>query len=149
MNENKRNIISSHQLDRRKRSKMQFSNNNRKLTQSYTEYDYPALCIPRSVVVMTPQQIEDKFNATGLGIVSKVVVKKKTYVLNEWERVMSENKTVTEVEYTNIYIYFKKWNLDNPRVCEYRNRLLKGNTIKIVFDTIPSPVFWRCSAGRF
>lgn len=149
MNENKRNIISSHQLDTRKRSKMQISTNNHKLTQSYTEYDYPALCIPRSVVVMTPQQIEDKFNATGLGIVSKVVVKKKKYLLNEWECVMSENKTITEVEYANIYIYFKKWNLDNPRVCEYRNRLLKGNTIKIVFDTIPSPVFWRCSAGRF
>ena len=122
----------------------------RKHTQSrWNAYDQPALCIPRSVKEMSSREIEDVFNKSGLGVVSKVVVKSKRHILNEWEQIVNEDKNITDVEYSNIYIYFKKWNIDNPAVREYREKLLKGQTIKVVFETIPTPIFWKCSAARF
>lgn len=124
-------------------------NEERPKVKSYTEFAHPAICIPRSVVSMTPGEIEKQINKTGLGVVRKVVVKNKTYVLNDWEQFVEKEKNVTEIEYSNIYIYFEKWNVDDPKICEYRNRLLQGNSIKIVFESIPTPVFWRCVAARF
>lgn len=116
---------------------------------TYSNFDYPALCIPRSVKQISLKEIEDTFNKTGLGVVSKVVVKHKKHTLNEWEQIVNNEKNITEIEYSNIYVYFKKWNIENPQVSEYRNKLLKGNTIKIVYETIPTPIFWRCSAAIF
>jgi len=121
--------------------------NNQNFT--YSNFDYPALCIPRSVKSLSLKEIENTFNKTGLGVVSKVVVKRKTHALNEWEQILNSETKITEVEYSNIYVYFKKWNIENPKVSEYRDKLLKGNTLKIVFETIPTPIFWRCSAAIF
>ena len=116
---------------------------------SSSEYDYPALCIPRSVASMSTREIEQTFNRSGLGVVSKVVVKPKKHILNEWEQIVNENTKITEVDYSNIYVYFRKWNTDDPNVVDYRKRLLQGRTIKIVFETLPTPVFWRCVAAKF
>jgi hypothetical protein len=116
---------------------------------TYVGFDYPALCIPRSVKTISLKEIEDTFNKTGLGVVSKVVVKQKTHTLKEWEQIVNNETNIREIEYSNIYVYFKKWNIENPQVSEYRDKLLKGNTIKIVFESIPTPIFWRCSAAIF
>jgi len=116
---------------------------------TYSGFDYPALCIPRSVKQISLKEIEDTFNKTGLGVVSKVVVKHKKHTLNEWEQIVNTETNITEIEYSNIYVYFKKWNIENQQVREYRDKLLKGHTIKIVFETIPTPIFWRCSAAMF
>jgi hypothetical protein len=125
------------------------ANANANAGRSCSDYDYPALCIPRSVASMSTKEIEQTFNRTGLGVVSKVVVKPKKHILNEWEQIVNESTNITEVEYSNIYVYFKKWNIDDPNVSDYRKRLLQGNTIKIVFETLPTPVFWRCVAAKF
>jgi len=138
-------IISPGGWDERKSS----ATNTTTWRSSSSEYDYPALCIPRSVASMSTKEIEQTFNRTGLGVVSKVVVKPKKHILNEWEQIVNESTKITEVEYSNIYVYFKKWNTDNPNVSDYRKRLLQGNTIKIVFETLPTPVFWRCVAAKF
>ena len=114
-----------------------------------TSYDFPAICIPRSTQSMTTNEIESIFNASGLGIVKKVVVKPKSHHFSDWEKIDNEHTQMTDVHYSNIYVYFKKWNIDNPKVAEYRNKLLKGKSVKVVFNAIPSPVFWRCSAARF
>lgn len=123
-----------------------------------TDYDYPALCIPRSTEPITVQEIYNTFNKSGLGVVSKVVVKPKTFRLNPWEEITDplhgssrdrDNGHGHVVFYDNIYVYFKKWNTHNPAVKTYRDRLLNGQTIKIVFKSIPTPVFWRCVAARF
>jgi hypothetical protein len=128
-------------------------------TKQPTDYDYPALCIPRSTESITTIEIEDAFNRSGLGIVSKVVIKPKTFTLNKWEEInhsscvqnnpAATTTTTTTVSYDNIYVYFKKWNTHNPMIKSYRDRLLNGQTIKIVFRSIPTPVFWRCVAARF
>lgn len=123
-----------------------------------TDYDYPALCIPRSTEPITVQEIYNTFNKSGLGVVSKVVVKPKTFRLNPWEEITDhrsdrdcdrDRDRDNVVFYDNIYVYFKKWNTHNPAVKTYRDRLLNGQTIKIVFKSIPTPVFWRCVAARF
>jgi hypothetical protein len=114
-----------------------------------TSYDFPAICIPRSTQSMSIEEIESIFNASGLGIVKKVVVKPKSHHFSDWEKIDNEHTQMTDVHYSNIYIYFRKWNTDNPMVAEYRNKLLKGKSVKVVFNAIPSPVFWRCSAARF
>lgn len=120
------------------------------------DYEYPALCIPRSVEPVKIQDIYNTFNKSGLGIVSKVVVKPKMFRLNKWEEIsqtqgQTQGQTTNPniVSYDNIYVYFKKWNTHNPAIKTYRDRLLNGQTIKIVFKTIPTPVFWRCVAARF
>ena len=115
------------------------------------DYEYPALCIPRSTEHITIQEIYNTFNKSGLGIVSKVVVKPKTFRLNPWEEITRDRDRDHDnvVSYDNIYVYFKKWNTHNPAVKTYRDRLLNGQTIKIVFKSIPTPVFWRCVAARF
>jgi len=121
------------------------------------DYEYPALCIPRSVEHHTVQDIYNTFNQSGLGVVSKVVVKPKTFKLTKWEEITSQDTTSHDhhhnnnniVSYDNIYVYFKKWNTHNPAIKTYRDRLLNGQTIKIVFKSIPTPIFWRCVAARF
>jgi hypothetical protein len=118
-----------------------------------TDYEYPALCIPRSTEHITIQEIYNTFNKSGLGVVSKVVVKPKTFRLNPWEEITRDGDHDPQnshvVSYDNIYVYFKKWNTHNPTIKTYRDRLLNGQTIKIVFKSIPTPVFWRCVAARF
>ena len=124
-------------------------------TTAANDYEYPALCIPRSTENIKIQDIYNTFNKSGLGIVSKVVVKPKTYKLNKWEEIshpVSPGNPVSSgntVSYNNIYVYFKKWNTHNPSIKTYRDRLLNGQTIKIVFKSIPTPIFWRCVAARF
>jgi hypothetical protein len=81
-------------------------------------------------------------------------VKPKTFRLNPWEEITDHRSDRDRdrdnvVFYDNIYVYFKKWNTHNPAVKTYRDRLLNGQTIKIVFKSIPTPVFWRCVAARF
>ena len=127
---------------------------NTHATATATDYDYPALCIPRSTEPITVQEIYNTFNKSGLGVVSKVVVKPKTFRLNTWEEITDRDRDRDRdqqnvVSYDNIYVYFKKWNTHNPAVKTYRDRLLNGQTIKIVFKSIPTPVFWRCVAARF
>jgi hypothetical protein len=116
-----------------------------------TDYEYPAICIPRSTEPITVQEIYNTFNKSGLGVVSKVVVKPKTFRLNTWEEIThgDGHGHSNIVSYDNIYVYFKKWNTHNPTIKTYRDRLLNGQTIKIVFKSIPTPVFWRCVAARF
>ena len=121
----------------------------RQNAHTYSMFDYPALCIPRLMDQLSAKEIEETFNKTGLGLVSKVVVKPKKHILNEWEKIVNNETNITEIEYSNAYVYFKKWNIENPQVKEYRDKLMKGQTIKIVFERIPTPVFWKCSAAIF
>lgn len=118
-------------------------------------YEYPALCIPRALGQVTEEELYDIMKQTGLGDIYKIVVKPKEFILPSWERTKApaaateyDNKIQT-VCYNNIYIYFKKWNISDPRVRTYRDNIIKGQSIKIVHNTIPTPIFWRCVAANF
>ena len=117
-----------------------------------TEYEYPALCIPRALGETTQEEIHYIIHRLGLGDISKIVIKPKEFVLPKWERTTTTTTTTTTpqtVSYNNIYIYFKRWNIENPLVRRYRDNVIKGQTIKIVHKMIPTPIFWRCVAANF
>ena len=128
-------------------------------------YQHPAICIPRGLGKITHKELTSIVQKTGLGDIYKIIIKPREFILPEWERTTSAPTaaptadtaatTTTTVDnahkvvYNNIYIYFKKWNTDNPIVQKYRNNLLNGQSIKIVYNTIPTPIFWRCVAANF
>jgi len=118
-------------------------------------YQHPAICIPRGLGKITHKKLTSIIENTGLGDIYKIIIKPREFILPEWERTVSAPTTATAVDnahkvvYNNIYIYFKKWNTDNPIVQKYRNNLLNGQSIKIVYNTIPTPIFWRCVAANF
>ena len=119
-----------------------------------SDYDYPALCIPRALGNITQEEIHAIIKSSGLGDISKIVIKPKEFVLPKWERTAADTAadTATDAQtvcYNNIYIYFKKWNTDNPKVQKYRDNIVNGQTIKIVHNMIPTPIFWRCVAANF
>ena len=112
-------------------------------------YDYPALCIPRGLGKITHDELKSIINKSGLGEVYRVIIKPKEFVLPRWERTHPDDTTPQTVCYNNIYIYFKKWNTDNPTVRKYRDNIINGQSIKIVHNAIPTPIFWRCVAANF
>jgi hypothetical protein len=130
-------------------------------------YDYPALCIPRGLGKITHDELNSIINKSGLGEVYKIIIKPKEFVLPRWERTAPppssssssssspchssnpDDTTPQTVCYNNIYIYFKKWNTDNPTVRKYRDNIINGQSIKIVHNAIPTPIFWRCVAANF
>jgi hypothetical protein len=126
-----------------------------------TTYEYPALCIPRGLGKITLDEVTDIIQQSGLGEVSKIILKPKEFTLPKWERTVSASASdlhseITEADdtpqtvcYNNIYIYFKKWNTDNPIVRRYRDNIINGQSIKIVHNAIPTPIFWRCVAANF
>ena len=123
----------------------------RDTTASTASYEYPALCIPRALGQVTEEEMYTIMNQSGLGEISKIVMKPKEFTLPKWERTNSLSITAAEqtVCYNNIYIYFKRWNINNPRVRKYRDNIIKGQSIKIVHNAIPTPIFWRCVAANF
>jgi hypothetical protein len=128
---------------------------NASSSATYAEYDYPALCIPRGLGKITHEEMTKIIKKSGLGEVSKIIIKPKEFVLPVWERTVSHTSSATATDtpqtvcYNNIYIYFKKWNVDNPTVRKYRDNIINGQSIKIVYNTIPTPIFWRCIAANF
>ncbi len=114
-------------------------------------YQHPALCIPRGLGKINHEELTAIINKTGLGEIYKIIIKPREFTLPEWERVTSaaDADDAHKVFYNNIYIYFKKWNTENPTVRKYRNNLINGQSIKIVHNTIPTPIFWRCVAANF
>jgi hypothetical protein len=114
-------------------------------------YEHPALCIPRGLGKINHEELTAIINKTGLGEIYKIIIKPREFTLPEWERVTSTTAAddAHKVYYNNIYIYFKKWNTENPTVRKYRNNLINGQSIKIVHNTVPTPIFWRCVAANF
>ncbi len=125
-------------------------------------YEHPALCIPRGLGRISHHELTSIIEKTGLGEIYKIIIKPREFTLPEWERTtqppskvdtesinVDHNDQTQKVFYSNIYIYFKKWNTDNPIVRKYRNNLINGQSIKIVHNAIPTPIFWRCVAANF
>ena len=124
--------------------------------EQQSEYEFPALCIPRALGNITQEEIHAVINNSGLGDIYKIVIKPKEFILPKWERTAATATatatTATDAQtvcYNNIYIYFKKWNTHNPIVKKYRDNIVNGQTIKIVHNAIPTPIFWRCVAANF
>ena len=133
---------------------------------SSSSYEYPALCIPRALGNITQEELHSIIHSSGLGDIHKIIIKPKEFILPKWEITAPSPSPslsptqphpptphLTDIQqtvcYNNIYIYFKKWNTHEPKVKKYRDNIMNGQSIKIVHNAIPTPIFWRCVAANF
>jgi len=90
----------------------------------------PSICIPRVFTNITDSRIRKIFTDLKMGEIDKI-----DFVSRQTEKGEKFNR---------VFIHFKRWNI-NGDVATARERLLKGQDIKIVYD---DPWFWKISAYR-
>lgn len=91
----------------------------------------PSICIPRTFKSTTRKDLYDVFEKLELGAIDRIDMVAKTNERGEC--------------YNKVFIHFKVWNKKNPTVQATRDKLLKGEEVKIVYN---EPWFWKCSASR-
>jgi hypothetical protein len=91
----------------------------------------PSICIPRTLANVTWFQVKNTFEQLmGKGTVERVDIVSKN---------MGDNDP-----FCRIFVHFRYWP-NTPEMIALRNRLVAGETIKIVYD---NPWFWKCAASR-
>jgi hypothetical protein len=50
-------------------------------------------------------------------------------------------------DYVRIFVHFTKWNHSNPDARKFREQIVKGEQVNILYDQ-PKPWFWKCSLSR-
>ena len=91
----------------------------------------PSICIPRTLNNVTWRDVKDTFeHLCGRGTV---------------ERVDIVRKRDDPSPFCRIFVHMRYWATDKPEVAAIRQRLLDGETVKIVYD---NPWFWKCSASH-
>jgi hypothetical protein len=91
----------------------------------------PSICIPRMFKSTTRKDIYTVIERLDLGAVDRIDMVAKVNVHGE--------------SYNKVFIHFKVWNKRNPVAQATRDKLLKGEEIKIVYS---EPWFWKCTASR-
>jgi hypothetical protein len=91
----------------------------------------PSICIPRVFMSTTRKDIYDIMEKLGLGAVDRIDLVYKTNDRGD--------------PYNKVFIHFKKWNTKDETAIATREKLLKGEEIKIVYR---EPWFWKCTASR-
>jgi hypothetical protein len=91
----------------------------------------PSICIPRVFMSTTRKDIYDTVEKLGLGAVDRIDLVFKTNDRGE--------------PYNKVFIHFKVWNTKDETARATREKLLKGEEIKIVYR---DPWFWKCTASR-
>lgn len=91
----------------------------------------PSICIPRVFMSTTRKDIYNTVEKLGLGAVDRIDLVSKTNDRGE--------------PYNKVFIHFKLWNTKDETVVATREKLLKGEEIKIVYR---DPWFWKCTASR-
>ena len=93
--------------------------------------DEPSICIPRVFKSTTRKDIYNVIEKLDLGAVDRIDMVAKTNDRGE--------------SYNKVFIHFKAWNKKNLTAQSTRDKLLKGEEIKIVYS---EPWFWKCTASR-
>jgi len=91
----------------------------------------PSICIPRVFMSTTRNDIYNIVEKLGLGAVDRI------------DLVFKKNERGDP--YNKVFIHFKKWNTKDETAIATREKLLKGEEIKIVYR---EPWFWKCTASR-
>lgn len=91
----------------------------------------PSICIPRVFKSTTRKDIYNVIERLDLGAVDRIDMVAKTNVRGEC--------------YNKVFIHFKVWNKKNPTAQATRDKLLKGEEVKIVYN---EPWFWKCTESR-
>jgi len=91
----------------------------------------PSICIPRAFMSTTRKDIYDTVEKLGLGAVDRIDMVSKINDRGE--------------PFNKVFIHFKVWNTKDETAIATREKLLKGEEIKIVYR---EPWFWKCTASR-
>ena len=91
----------------------------------------PSICIPRVFKSTTRKDIYTVIEKLDMGAVDRIDMVAKTNDRGE--------------SYNKVFIHFKAWNKRNLTAQSTRDKLLKGEEIKIVYS---EPWFWKCTASR-
>jgi hypothetical protein len=91
----------------------------------------PSICIPRVFTSTTRRDIYDVIEKLKLGAVDRIDLVPKVNDRGE--------------QYNKVFIHFKVWNTKDATAVATRDKLLKGEEIKIVYR---EPWFWKCTASR-
>jgi len=94
----------------------------------------PSICIPRTLSNVTWKDVKDVFEQLiGPGTVERV------------DLVKGKAEHDANTQFCRIFVHFRTWPVHNPEVSNIRDRLLAGETIKLVYD---NPWFWKCVQSR-
>jgi hypothetical protein len=92
---------------------------------------YPSICIPRVFTSTTRRDLYQVIEKLALGAVDRIDMVSKVNDRGE--------------PYNKVFIHFKTWNTKDATAVATRDKLLKGEEIKIVYR---DPWFWKCTASR-
>ena len=89
--------------------------------------DNPSICIPRTFSNITAQHVKNTFEQIiGNGTVERVD--------------MVQRRGADGDSFQRVFVHFKHWP-DHPEVTRIREKLLRGDEIKLVYN---EPWFWKC-----
>ena len=91
----------------------------------------PSICIPRTLHNVGWRDVKNVFETLfGKGTVERVDV-------------VVDKRDASP--FCRIFVHMRYWPVDKVDVADIRQRLVAGETIKVVYD---QPWFWKCSASR-
>jgi hypothetical protein len=90
-----------------------------------------SICIPRAHKNITSQRVRATFQRLNLGCIDNVDVVSKT--------------TKDGEHFVTIYVHFSNWNYDNPEAKKFRDKIVKGEQVNVLYD---EPWFWKCVLNR-
>lgn len=93
----------------------------------------PSICIPRTLYDQNTdwRNVKDVFESIlGKGTVDRVDVVKR----ND-----------DDTPFCRVFVHLRYWPMDKPEVVAWRQRLIDGDSIKVVHS---NPWFWKCVASR-
>ena len=94
----------------------------------------PSICIPRALANVSWKDVKDIFEQLiGPGTVERV------------DLVKGNAEHDANAQFCRIFVHFRTWPVHMPEVSDIRDRLLAGETIKLVYD---NPWFWKCVQSR-
>ena len=92
-----------------------------------------SICIPRAFKNTGSQRVFETFRRLNFGFIEGVDIVQKT----------AENGE----DYVRVFVHFTKWNYSNPDAKKFREQIVKGEQVNILYDQ-PKPWFWKCSLSR-
>lgn len=91
----------------------------------------PSICIPRTINSLNWRDVKDTMEKLlGKGTVDRVDI---------------VTRRDDDSPFCRIFIHMRYWDTANPQVEQWRNTLLSGGEIKVVYN---HPWFWKCVASR-
>jgi len=104
---------------------------NQQNQQNQPKPQDPSICIPRVFTSTTRRDLYRVIETLALGAVDRIDMVSKVNDRGE--------------PYYKVFIHFKMWNTKDATAVATRDKLLKGEEIKIVYR---DPWFWKCTASR-